>query len=131
MGGCRFVRYDLTLFFTTVPHSHSYMYIQDCQGRLVAVCEFYNFVRHIRQGLYSTRKIEDLYFEVLVLKRKMFYARVRALHLVGASRPFVAGTARPVSSSSLREGGGMHALLRPDSQLLSLLELDESLGKSK
>ncbi|KAJ3195718.1 hypothetical protein HK101_011230 [Irineochytrium annulatum] len=47
-----------------------------CRDRLVASCEFYNFVRHVRQGLYSTRRHEDLYLEMLTLKRKMFFSRM-------------------------------------------------------
>ncbi|KAI8811717.1 hypothetical protein BJ742DRAFT_662248, partial [Cladochytrium replicatum] len=49
---------------------------QHCRDRLVAVCEFYNFVRHVRQGLYATRLVGELFVEVLSLKRKMFYARI-------------------------------------------------------
>ncbi|KAI8995894.1 hypothetical protein BC832DRAFT_519797, partial [Gaertneriomyces semiglobifer] len=48
----------------------------NCRDRLVAVCEFYMFARHVRQGLYSTRKAEDVYLEMLTMKRKMFYARI-------------------------------------------------------
>ncbi|KAJ3040950.1 hypothetical protein HDV00_010161 [Rhizophlyctis rosea] len=47
----------------------------NCRDRLVAVCEFYNFVRHVRQGLYSSRRREDLYKEMVMVKRKMFLAR--------------------------------------------------------
>ncbi|KAG0326213.1 RAB3A interacting protein [Dissophora globulifera] len=46
-----------------------------CRDRLVAVCEFYIFVRNIRAGLYSSRAIEDLYSESLRLRLQMFYAR--------------------------------------------------------
>ncbi|ORY52267.1 hypothetical protein LY90DRAFT_325969, partial [Neocallimastix californiae] len=46
-----------------------------CRDRIVACCEFYNFIRHIRQGLYTNRGIAELYYENIRLKRQMFYAR--------------------------------------------------------
>lgn len=46
-----------------------------CRDRLVAVCEFYVFVRNVRQGYYSTRTIIDLYQEAMRLRLQMFYAR--------------------------------------------------------
>ncbi|RIA97339.1 hypothetical protein C1645_752640 [Glomus cerebriforme] len=50
-----------------------------CRDRLVAVCEFYVFIRNIRQGLYNNRPIVDLYAECLRLRLQMFYARLGAL----------------------------------------------------
>ncbi|KAG9286760.1 hypothetical protein G9A89_012310 [Geosiphon pyriformis] len=50
-----------------------------CRDRLVAVCEFYVFIRNIRQGLYNNRKLEDLYAECLRLRLQIFYARLGAL----------------------------------------------------
>jgi hypothetical protein len=49
-----------------------------CRSRIVAVCNFYNFVRHVRQGLYSSRKKEDIFLETVKLKRAMFLTRVGA-----------------------------------------------------
>jgi hypothetical protein len=46
-----------------------------CRDRLVAVCEFYMFIRNIRQGYYSGRTNDDLYQESTRLKLQMFYAR--------------------------------------------------------
>ncbi|KAJ3097970.1 RAB3A interacting protein [Phlyctochytrium planicorne] len=84
-----------------------------CRDRIVAVCEFYNFVRHIRQGLYSTRRREDLFLEVMALKRKMFYARVGAGSLAGQNeRPF----------------GRSRGMIRPDSQLLRDLNAKDAEG---
>ncbi|KAI9337666.1 hypothetical protein DFJ73DRAFT_848668 [Zopfochytrium polystomum] len=77
-----------------------------CRDRLVSVCEFYNFVRHVRQGLYSTRRHEDLFQEVLSLKRKMFFSRMGAFPFLAAER-----------SLNTRQ------LLRPDSQLLKDFEI--------
>jgi hypothetical protein len=46
-----------------------------CRDRLVAVCEFYVFVRNARQGYYNSRSIHDLYQESIRLRLQMFYAR--------------------------------------------------------
>lgn len=48
---------------------------QYCRDRLVAVCEFFVFIRNIQLGLYSDRSIEDLYKENIRLKLQMFYSR--------------------------------------------------------
>ncbi|KAI7850531.1 GDP/GTP exchange factor Sec2p-domain-containing protein [Circinella umbellata] len=50
-----------------------------CRDRLVAVCEFYVFIRNVRQGYYSSRSTLDLYQEALRLRLQMFYARMGAL----------------------------------------------------
>ncbi|RUS23359.1 hypothetical protein BC937DRAFT_95222 [Endogone sp. FLAS-F59071] len=50
-----------------------------CRDRLVAVCEFYVFIRNVRQGYYSNRSAEDLYAESIRLRLQMFYARMGAL----------------------------------------------------
>lgn len=48
---------------------------QYCRDRLVAVCEFFVFIRNIQLGLYSDRSIHDLYTENIRLKLQMFYSR--------------------------------------------------------
>ncbi|KAF9359150.1 Guanine nucleotide exchange factor (GEF) which may activate RAB8A and RAB8B [Mortierella sp. AD094] len=53
-----------------------------CRDRLVAVCEFYIFIRNIRSGLYANRAIEDLYSECLRLRLQMFYARSGVLPIM-------------------------------------------------
>ncbi|KAI8073026.1 hypothetical protein BC940DRAFT_290368 [Gongronella butleri] len=50
-----------------------------CRDRLVAVCEFYVFIRNVRQGYYNSRSHIDLYQEAMRLRLQMFYARVGAL----------------------------------------------------
>ncbi|KAI9312662.1 hypothetical protein BX666DRAFT_1985271 [Dichotomocladium elegans] len=50
-----------------------------CRDRLVAVCEFYVFIRNVRQGYYSTRSLPDLYQEAMRLRLQMFYARLGTL----------------------------------------------------
>lgn len=55
---------------------------QYCRDRLVAVCEFFVFIRNIQLGLYSDRTIEDLYTENIRLKLQMFYSRMGALPVI-------------------------------------------------
>ena len=50
----------------------------DCRSRLLSVIDFYQFIRNLRQGLFTQRSSKDLYFESLSLKRKMFYTRIGA-----------------------------------------------------
>ncbi|KAL0094064.1 hypothetical protein F4703DRAFT_1768739 [Phycomyces blakesleeanus] len=50
-----------------------------CRDRLVAVCEFYVFVRNVRQGYYNSRSVQDLYHEMIRLRLQMFYASMGAL----------------------------------------------------
>ncbi|KAL0079757.1 hypothetical protein J3Q64DRAFT_1838776 [Phycomyces blakesleeanus] len=50
-----------------------------CRDRLVAVCEFYVFLRNIQLGLYSDRPVQDLYAENIRLRLQMFYSRMGAL----------------------------------------------------
>ncbi|KAG1144810.1 hypothetical protein G6F37_003736 [Rhizopus arrhizus] len=59
-----------------------------CRDRLVSACEFYVFIRNVRQGYYNGRSIPDLYQESIRLKLQMFYARVgtlsQTLHNMGS-----------------------------------------------
>jgi hypothetical protein len=48
---------------------------QYCRDRLVAVCEFFVFIRNIQMDLYADRTIEDLYTEHIRLRLQMFYSR--------------------------------------------------------
>ncbi|KAI8975774.1 hypothetical protein BDF20DRAFT_880618, partial [Mycotypha africana] len=50
-----------------------------CRDRLVSVCEFYTFIRNIRQGYYNGRTLSDLFQESTRLKLQMFYARMGTL----------------------------------------------------
>ncbi|KAI9354951.1 hypothetical protein BD770DRAFT_391777 [Pilaira anomala] len=49
---------------------------QNCRDRLVAVCNFYSFLRHIQMGYYNLQLLNDLYLENVDLRLKMFYARM-------------------------------------------------------
>ncbi|KAJ2694644.1 hypothetical protein H4R19_005898, partial [Coemansia spiralis] len=61
-----------------------------CRDRLVAVCEFYGFVRYMRQGIFASRAITDLYIETIRLRLSMFYARIGAYGYVMDLDPNIA-----------------------------------------
>ncbi|KAI9197082.1 uncharacterized protein BJ171DRAFT_241885 [Polychytrium aggregatum] len=67
-----------------LPEDPWYPICLNCRDRLVAVCEFYQFVSHVRQGVYTSRRPEHLYVEMIALKRKMFYARIGAAQYVAS-----------------------------------------------
>ncbi|KAI8973924.1 hypothetical protein BDB01DRAFT_808139 [Pilobolus umbonatus] len=46
-----------------------------CRDRLVAVCDFYVFIRHIRSGLQKERLVQSLFQECIRLRLCMFWAR--------------------------------------------------------
>lgn len=48
---------------------------QNCRDRLVAVCNFYSFIRNIQMGYYKQLLLTDLYLENVELRLKMFYSR--------------------------------------------------------
>ncbi|KAG2236886.1 hypothetical protein INT48_002699 [Thamnidium elegans] len=48
---------------------------QNCRDRLVAVCNFYSFIKHIQMGYYDRQLLNDLYLENVNLRLKMFYSR--------------------------------------------------------
>ncbi|KAL0088218.1 hypothetical protein J3Q64DRAFT_1673663 [Phycomyces blakesleeanus] len=50
-----------------------------CRDRLVAVCEFYSFVRRVQQTATSNRSIHALYAESIRLRLQMGYARLGVL----------------------------------------------------
>ncbi|KAH8556364.1 hypothetical protein BGW37DRAFT_472223 [Umbelopsis sp. PMI_123] len=71
---------------STLPFRFRIAYYDDwacidryCRDRLVAVCEFYVFVRNARQGYYNSRSLHDLYQESIRLRLQMFYARMGTL----------------------------------------------------
>ncbi|CAO3612111.1 unnamed protein product [Cunninghamella blakesleeana] len=55
---------------------------QYCRDRLVAVCEFFVFIRNIHLRLYTHRSIDDLYSENIRLRLQMFYSRMGALPVI-------------------------------------------------
>lgn len=54
----------------------SYNICTQCRNRLTAACGFYSIVANLQKGLYSGRKIEDIFKEFVGVKEKMFWARV-------------------------------------------------------
>ncbi|KAG0165935.1 hypothetical protein DFQ28_008233 [Apophysomyces sp. BC1034] len=50
-----------------------------CRDRLVAVIEFYTFLRHLRLGSYRDRALVDLYQECTRLRLQMFLSRLGIL----------------------------------------------------
>lgn len=55
---------------------------RSCRDRLVAVCNFYVFIRHVRQGLQNQKTIDSLFQECVWLRLVMFWARSGVHHLV-------------------------------------------------
>ncbi|KAI8380929.1 uncharacterized protein BYT42DRAFT_564704 [Radiomyces spectabilis] len=51
---------------------------EQCRNRLVAVCEFYVFLRNIQMGHYGDHSIGTLYSESIRLRLHMFYSRTGA-----------------------------------------------------
>ncbi|KAF9971747.1 hypothetical protein BGZ73_005218 [Actinomortierella ambigua] len=52
-----------------------------CRDRLVAVCDFFMFLAHLRQGLLNHYCVMDLYKRELLLRRRMACARMGAIDL--------------------------------------------------
>ncbi|GAA5804011.1 hypothetical protein EDC94DRAFT_596595 [Helicostylum pulchrum] len=50
-----------------------------CRDRLLAVIEFYLFIRHLRAGAYKHRSLHELYQQFIRLKLQMFLTRMGAL----------------------------------------------------
>ncbi|CAO3632804.1 unnamed protein product [Mucor hiemalis] len=55
---------------------------RSCRDRLVAVCNFYVFIRQVRQGLQSQKTLDSLFQECVWLRLVMFWARSGVHHLV-------------------------------------------------
>ncbi|KAI8069106.1 uncharacterized protein B0P05DRAFT_639478 [Gilbertella persicaria] len=47
-----------------------------CRDRLVAVCDFYSFVRNVQLGHIKHKSLDALYMESVELRKRMFYARM-------------------------------------------------------
>lgn len=71
---------DSHIFKFRLIENEQPMFIEkQCREKLVAVAELITFLRHLRKGLFSSRPIIDLYFELLHYRRNLFYARTGAL----------------------------------------------------
>ncbi|KAG0208424.1 hypothetical protein BGX33_006252 [Mortierella sp. NVP41] len=53
-----------------------------CRERIVAVCDFYMFLGHLRQGLLDQPSSLELFRRALGLRQRMAYARVGSMDLV-------------------------------------------------
>ncbi|KAI7895054.1 uncharacterized protein EV154DRAFT_391521, partial [Mucor mucedo] len=71
---------DLFRFRLKEQDTESYLIDRACRDRLVAVCDFYVFIRHVRSGLQSQRTIQSLFQECIWLKLCMFWARSGVHH---------------------------------------------------
>jgi ribosomal protein S15P/S13E len=84
-GGCstcgRDEEYKFRFKISDVQQDTWYPICLNCRDRILAVVDFYQFVRNIRQGLYPGKKVEELYVYGLGLKQKMFYTRIGASNL--------------------------------------------------
>lgn len=54
-----------------------------CRERIVAVCDFYMFLGHLRQGLLDQLSSLELFRRALGLRQRMAYARIGSVDLVG------------------------------------------------
>ncbi|KAI8899018.1 hypothetical protein BC833DRAFT_564449 [Globomyces pollinis-pini] len=52
-----------------------YPLCQNCKSRIMAVSNFYRFIKLIRDDDYKQYSNQELYFHTLVLRQKMFYTR--------------------------------------------------------
>jgi hypothetical protein len=71
-----------------------WIYIDNaCREKMVAVCDYYAFIRNILDGLYSNQIPQSLYNENLMLKSKMFQARV-GMNVHHSAETFITYTKR-------------------------------------
>lgn len=73
---------ELFRFRLKEQDTESYWIDRACRDRLVAVCDFYVFLRHVRSGLQSQRTIQSLFQECIWLKLSMFWARSGVHHYI-------------------------------------------------
>ncbi|MED6284139.1 Guanine nucleotide exchange factor (GEF) which may activate RAB8A and RAB8B, partial [Characodon lateralis] len=57
--------------------SSSYYYISPfCRYRITAVCNFFTYIRYIHQGLVKQQDAEQMFWEVMQLRREMSFAKL-------------------------------------------------------
>jgi hypothetical protein len=67
----------MVTFRFRLSEKSDWIYIDNvCRQKLVSVCDYYAFIRNILDGLYTSQIPQSLYNENLILKAKMFQARV-------------------------------------------------------
>ncbi|KAG9062950.1 hypothetical protein KI688_004550 [Linnemannia hyalina] len=62
-----------------------------CRERIVAVCDFFMFLAHLRQGLLNQPTSLELFRRALGLRQRMAYARIGSMDLVGGGGRTVGG----------------------------------------
>ncbi|OMJ27425.1 Rab-3A-interacting protein [Smittium culicis] len=87
-----------------------------CRDRLVAVCEFYGFIRLVTNGYLVNRPISELINELTRLKLSMFYSRFGLLSYAISMDPSISFT--KISTSNA------HSLHKPSSINTSFPNLD-------
>ncbi|KAI7908171.1 uncharacterized protein BX663DRAFT_539507 [Cokeromyces recurvatus] len=89
--------------FKLDEQDHWLLIDQYCRDRLVAVCEFFVFIRNIQMGLYMDRSIEDLYIENIRLRLQMFYSRMGALPVIMSDSNHALDQANNVAKPILKD----------------------------
>ncbi|XP_054876678.1 rab-3A-interacting protein isoform X3 [Poeciliopsis prolifica] len=57
--------------------SSNYYYVSPfCRYRITAVCNFFTYIRYIHQGLVKQQDAEQMFWEVMQLRREMSYAKL-------------------------------------------------------
>ncbi|KAI9339227.1 hypothetical protein BD770DRAFT_400260 [Pilaira anomala] len=85
--GCGTALNNKDLFrFKLKEHDTDWFWIdRACRDRLVAACDFYVFIRHVRAGLQDQRSVQSLFQECVWLKLCMFWARSGVHHYIKSS----------------------------------------------
>ncbi|KFH68901.1 hypothetical protein MVEG_05705 [Podila verticillata NRRL 6337] len=63
----------------TDSRGQSFPLDQFCRGRVVAVCDFFMFMAHLRKGLLDQQPLLELYHRSLILRHRMASARIGCL----------------------------------------------------
>ncbi|KAM3587716.1 uncharacterized protein V6R79_012673 [Siganus canaliculatus] len=57
--------------------SSNYYYVSPyCRYRITAVCNFFTYIRYIHQGLVKQQDVEQMFWEVMQLRREMSFAKL-------------------------------------------------------
>ncbi|GJJ78813.1 hypothetical protein EMPS_11172 [Entomortierella parvispora] len=65
--------------------SHFHPLDRFCRERVVAVCDFYMFMAHLRQGLLNHQPSLELFRRALVLRQRMGQARIGSMDIVAST----------------------------------------------
>ncbi|GCB60487.1 hypothetical protein scyTo_0003939, partial [Scyliorhinus torazame] len=57
--------------------SSSYYYVSPfCRYRIMSVCNFFTYIRYIQQGLVKQQDVEQMFWEVMHLRKEMSFAKL-------------------------------------------------------